>query len=141
MSGSINRSGALALMLEVCPGAGRAWQEHEREWGGEAAPYLGMAVFSRYLVDMMTEGETTTFPAVFAAVEQLINEGDEEVQDFAFVGFLESLQNQASWTEQGADAFLPWLNPSTREAWHELQTLWDGKDGLADVIRAEREED
>ena len=47
MSKSINRSEAFALMNGVCPGARHGWEEHEREWDGEEAPYLGMAVFSR----------------------------------------------------------------------------------------------
>ena len=134
----INRSEAFALLLEACPAARGDWEEHQREWPDEDVPYLGMAVFSRHVVGLMSQGETDIFPKVFAAVEKLIVEGDEEVRGLAVVGFLEGLQNQASWTEQGSDTFRQWLRPSTNAAWHELSELWAGKDSLGDVIRDER---
>ena len=139
MADTINKSEAFALLLKMCPGAGAEWEEHQLEWQGEDAPYLGMAVFAHHLVDLMGRGETKSFPEVFAVVERLIVEGNEEVRDLAVVGFLESLQNSASWTTHGYDSFLPWLKPYTRAVWNELEKLWAGKNSLADVVRSERQ--
>ena len=139
MADTINKSEAFALLLETCPGAHEAWEEHQVEWQDEDASYLGMNVFARHLVEQMGRGETEAFPKVFAVVERLIDEGDEEVRNLAVVGFLEGLQNNASWTEQGYVVFSPWLKPSTRAAWHQLEELWADKNSLADVIRSERQ--
>ena len=135
MPDTINKPEAFDLLLKVCPGAQEAWEEHQLEWQDEEAPYLGMAVFARHVVDLWARDETESFDEVFSVVERLIAEGDEEVQDLAVVGFLESLQNIASWSGDSYQMFRKWLRPSTRAAWRELEELWAGENSLAGVIR------
>jgi hypothetical protein len=127
MPREIKRSEAFALLVEACHGARAVWEAHEREREGEEAPYLGMGVLARHLDDLRLRGEIACFPQVFAIVERLINEGDEEVRDLAVFGFLESLQNISSWSEQGHEAFSRWLGPVSLEAWHELEGDWNAE--------------
>ena len=130
MSGRINKSEAFDLLLKICPDAHEAWQEHQLEWQDEEAPYLGMAVFARHIIDLWVRYETESFPEVFSVIERLIVEGDDEVRDLAIVGFLEGLQNNAPY-----GAFRPWLKPTSWAAWQELEELWAGEDSLMGVIR------
>lgn len=139
MTETIDRDVAFALLLKACPGALKDWEEFQEEWKDEEMPaYFGMAVFSGHVVELLKRGETESFTEVFEVIERLIVEGDEEVRSLAIVGFIESLQNQASWTEKGDQVFLPWLKPKTRAAWFELEELWRGENSLMDVIRKVR---
>ncbi len=138
MSKVIIKPEAFALLLEACPDARNEWEEHLLECEGEDMPYMGMAVFARHLVELANQEKTESFPAVFRVIEQLIVEGDEEVRGLAVVGLLESIQNNASWTESGDKVFLQWLHPTSRAAWRELEELWSGESSLAGVIRKVR---
>jgi hypothetical protein len=54
------------------------------------------------------------------------------------IGFLEDLQNVASWQPFGKTAFVPFVRPQSRDAWNEIERVWAGKTSLAEVIREER---
>ena len=34
--------------------------------------------------------------------------------------------------------FIEWLGPTSRRAWAEIESMWEGKHSLMDVVRAER---
>ncbi len=137
MKSVISQSEAFGLLIEALPDAQSDWKEHQREWDGEDAPYSGMAVFARHLVELSEQRKTAEFSEAFELIERLIVEGDSDVRDIVVLGLIESLQNIASWTEGGAEVFVPCLGPNSRAAWYELETIWAGKSSLADVIRAE----
>ncbi len=137
----INKDKVISLFLEACPDALDKWKEHLEWWDGEEAGlYNDISIFAHYIVDSFSEGKTEMFPAVFKLVEGLIVDGDEETRNLAVVGFLEGLQNIASWREFGNKVFLQWLGSNSRLAWLELEEIWAGKNSLADVIRAERQQ-
>ena len=140
MSKQITKSEAFTLLLEACPDAHVAWEEHKLDYEGEYEDLscLGMAVFARHVVELMESGGTESFPVVFQLIERLIVEGDEEVRGLAIVGLLEGIQNNASWRDSGYGVFTKWLQPNSLAAWRELEKIWEGKNGLADVIRKER---
>jgi hypothetical protein len=76
--------------------------------------------------------------AAFRLVEELLVDGDEEVRTAAAIGFLEDVQNSASWRPFGETVFIQWLGPKSKQAWAMIEEMWRGKNSLADVIRAER---
>ena len=128
------------LFLQVCPEAQPEWEEHLKDWEGESpAHYIEISVFARHLVDSYEEAQTESFAQVFGLVERLIEEGDDDTQGVMIVGLLEGLQNIASWKTFGSCVFEPYLGPKSLIAWRELEALWQGKNSLADVIRAEAE--
>ncbi len=127
----------MPLLLEACPGFQPAWQEHLDWWKGEEpGVYNDTSEFARYLVESFESGQTSEFPKAFATIERILNEGDQESRDIAGIGVIESLQTIASHS-CGGDVFIPWLGPTSRRAWAEIEKMWEGKNSLADVIRAE----
>ena len=133
MSEQITRQEAFDLLLNECPEAKPALDEQRKDYGD--LPYMDIAVFARQLVESFEEGKTDSFPGIFAMIERLITSGDDEVRGLAIVGFLEALQNNASWTDFGPKVFVPWLGPKSLAAWDELNQIWEGKRNLADVVR------
>ena len=128
----------MQLLLAACPGFEPTWQEHLAWWKGqERGSYNDAAEFARYLVESYERGETDEFPAAFATLEKILNEGDENARGVAAVGVLEDIQTIASHS-CGPDVFVGWLGPTSRAGWAEIEETWAGKDSLMDVIRAER---
>ena len=126
------------LFLDACPAAKPDWEEHLKFWEGEpAGHYNDIAVFAHHLVGCYKQSQIESFPRVFQLVERLIVEGDADTQGVMIVGLLEGLQNIASWESFGSSAFEPYLGPQSLAAWHKLEALWEGKDSLMDVIRAQ----
>lgn len=93
----------------------------------EAGIYNDLAVFAHFIVNAFSKNETARFPAVFQVIEALPSDGTEEVKGAAGIGFLEDLQNIASWQPFGSDAFLPWFGPNSLEVWKYLKSIWAGK--------------
>jgi hypothetical protein len=53
------------------------------------------------------------------------------------IGFLEDVQNIASWQPFGKAVFIPFLKPQSHDAWNEIERVWAGKTSLMDVVREE----
>jgi hypothetical protein len=133
----ITKPQVMPLLLEACPGFQPAWQEHLDWWKGEEpGVYNDTSEFARYIVESFESGQTSEFPKAFATIERILNEGDQESRDIAGIGVIESLQTIASHS-CGGDVFIPWLGTTSRRAWAEIEKMWEGKNSLADVIRAE----
>ena len=128
----------MPLLLEACPGFQPTWQAHLEWWEGEEpGAYNHTSEFARYLVESFESGQTSEFPAAFAAIEKILNEGDQESRNIAGIGVIESLQTIGSNHLCGEQVFIQWLSPTSRRAWAEIERMWEGKNSLADVLRAE----
>jgi hypothetical protein len=128
----------MPLLLDACPGFQPAWQAHLDWWKGEEpGVYNHTSEFARYLVESFESGQTSEFPAAFATIEKILNEGDQESRDIAGIGVIETLQTIGSNHSCGEDVFIQWLGPTSRRAWAEIEKMWEGKHSLADVIRAQ----
>jgi hypothetical protein len=135
----ITKPQIMPLLLEACPGFWPIWQEHLDWWKGEEpGAYNNTSEFARYLIESFERGQTSEFPAAFEAIERILNQGDQESRDIAAIGIIESLQTIGSNHSCGEDVFIQWLGPTSRRAWSEIERMWEGKESLSDVIRAER---
>jgi hypothetical protein len=129
----------MPLLLAACPGFQSMWQEHLESWKGEEpGGFNDAAEFARYLVESFERGDTLEFTAAFSTIETILNDGDQEACDIAGIGVIEDLQTIGSNHSCGADVFVEWLGPTSRVAWSQIAKMWESKDSLMDVIRAER---
>ena len=139
-TGIIAKAQVVPLLLEASPSARPAWEQHLASWHGEQAGDVNdVAVFAHHIVDCYAEGATAEYGELFATVERILSEGDDEARSLAAFGLLEDVQTIASHQSFGPDAFVSWLGPKSREAWDQIATLWrSGGGSLAGVIRSER---
>ena len=127
------------MLLEACPGFEKTWKEHLNWWGGEeAGEFNDVAEFARYLVESFEKGQTSEFPAAFAVIEEILNKGDQQARDLAAIGIIEDLQTIGSNHDCGAEVFKPWLGETSTLAWQQIEKIWEGKNSLMDVLRAEK---
>jgi hypothetical protein len=115
------------LLLDACPTARTAWENHLEFWAGqlERGHYNDAAVIAHHLVESFERGDVSEFPATFAVLERCLSEGDEEVLNLVTVGVIEGIQNIASHRPFGSQPFLDWLGPRGRIAWDELCVQWE----------------
>jgi hypothetical protein len=73
----------------------------------------------------------------FNLMEHWLVNGNRNLRDLIGIGFLEDLQNVASWQAFGKEAFILFLGPQCRQAWNEIERTWAGKTSLMEVFRAE----
>lgn len=127
------------MFLAVCPGFQRQWQQHQEWWANETAgEFNDIAEFARYLVESYESDSTSEFPATFAILEKILEEGDEEARAIGEIGLIEDLQTICSHRSWGAEVFKVWLGPQSAAAWEQIEKVWEGKESLMDVLRAEQ---
>lgn len=126
------------LLLQACPAAERSWKEHLKDWNGEeAGHYNDIAIFVEFAVDAYAAGKRDELKPLFEVIERMLSEGNEDTRGLASVGFIETLQCNASHRDFGAEVFKHWLGPLSAQAWGQIEALWAGKTSLMDVMRGE----
>jgi hypothetical protein len=115
------------------------WEKHLESWKGEpAGNYNDIAEFVHFVVqDLYPSGNTEDLQHALDLMEHWLVNGNENLRGLITIGFLETLQNAASWQTFGREAFIPFLGPQCRQAWNEIERTWAGKTSLMEVIRAE----
>lgn len=137
---TITKTQVVPLLLEASPSVRAAWEEHLAAWKGEqAGEFNDAAVFAHHIVDCYAIKATADFGALFATLERILCEGDEEARSLAAFGVLEDVQTVSSHQPFGPDVFVEWLGPKSRDAWDQIAALWRAGGGsLAGVTRYER---
>ena len=118
------------------------WEKHLELWKGEpAGNYNDIAEFVHFVVqDLYPSGNTEELQRAFDRMEHWLVNGNENLRGLIAIGFLETLQNAASWQTFGREVFIPFLGPQCRHAWNEIERTWAGKTNLMELIRAEGDE-
>lgn len=131
-SGTIERREMMNPMLDASPSFRPIWDEFVAEWvpsleedGQNDLPeYLALSELANHLIKRLEAGETQEFPAVFAVVENWINNGDAYVSEAAVVGLLEDLSSEVRYKTAKPVAFVPWMGPQSRKWWAEVIDFW-----------------
>jgi hypothetical protein len=135
----ITKKQIMPMFLAACPGFERQWQEHKEWWADEEpGEFNDIAEFARYLVESFESERTLEFPAAFAILEKILEEGDDEARAIGEIGLIEDLQTISSHRPGNAESFKAWLGPQSTAAWEQLEKVWEGKSSLMDVLRAEK---
>lgn len=115
------------------------WERHLEFWEGEpAGSYNDIAEFAHFVVeDLYPNGNTADLQRAFDLMEQWLVNGNQNLRNLIAVGFLEDVQNVASWQAFGREVFIPFLGPESRQAWYDLERIWVGKTSVMEVLRDE----
>ena len=126
-------------LLELCPGAARAWQEHLASWGEnpDRGTYNDIAVFAHHVVDASGRRDFACTDRVFAFIEHALAAPTEEVQGLLVWGLLEDIQTISSHTSGLQQTLSQRLGPKSLDAWRRIAQAWKRSRSLADVLRAQ----
>ena len=118
------------------------WEEHTQYWSGEeAGVYKDLAVLAKFVVDSYGECEVEVVRGALDLVEEILEEPDPQARELLVVGLLEDIQIIGSNREFGASVFEPFLGPLSLAGWREIESMWEGKSNLMDVLRRELDEE
>jgi hypothetical protein len=126
-------------LVEEFPGFRPRWEKHLSFWKGEpAGGYNDVSEFAQFVVkDLYSSGKSEEVQRVFDLMEQWLVNGNKKVRDLVVIGFLEDVQNIASWQSFGRSVFIRFLGPRSSDAWNEIERVWAGKTSLMEVVREE----
>jgi hypothetical protein len=79
--------------------------------------YLRVGQFVHHLIQLLDDGNTECFPAVFAVVDQVLEAGDDEARSLIAEGFFDDLANPTFYgtTVKRPHDFESWLGPRARQ--------------------------
>jgi hypothetical protein len=97
----------ISRLLKEFPDFQPRWQEHQAFWKGEpAGSYIDVSAFVHFLVeDLYPGGDAKQIQLAFNLIEEWLCTGDTRTQELVVLGFLEGIQNVASWQPFGSDVF------------------------------------
>jgi hypothetical protein len=105
----------MGWILAQAPRFRSSWEKHLQWWGDEE-PSLGnnIAAFSRYIVEVIKSNQTEDVKTLFAILERLLTDGDDEVRAGVATNCLENIINRASAGELRAEGFVEHLGKESR---------------------------
>jgi hypothetical protein len=138
--GKMTEAEIMPRLVEEFPEFRPRWEQHLSSWKGKAAGgYNDISVFAHFVVEeLYPSGKTQELQRAFDLMEQWLVNGNNKVRELVVIGFLEDVQNIASWQPFGRAVFIPFLGPQARDAWNEIERVWAGKTSLMEVVREEQ---
>ncbi len=93
---------------------------------GQPDLFVRTGAFAHHVVDLIAAGQDDEARAVFAAMEHLLVDGDEDTIELVELGLIETVQNIVSHDDVlvGADRVVPLLGPKAKAIWATHDELW-----------------
>jgi hypothetical protein len=105
--------------------------EYNNDYAEKRDDLIDIITLVDYIVGNLKEGKTDDFKDFFAAVEQVLENGDDSAKELIIVGILEGLQNNCGLENiDYHTVFNRWLNPKTKKTWDGLIYLWESSDSM-----------
>src|SRR4051794_33316349 len=81
--------------------------------------FVRISAFAHHLVDLIAANQTDEVRSVFATVEHLLTEGDEDTVELVELGLIEAIQNIVSHDDVliGPDRVVPLLGTRATKVW------------------------
>ena len=126
----------IGILLKSCPSFGDKWEQYLKETeGDERLLYMEAGEFARHIVELFAAKKLEEFPDVFSSIEKIYENGTSETEELLTIGYLEGVQNIASWNEEIEDLseLQVFFGPKTKKEWADLDDFWQGKTPLVGV--------
>ncbi|TMB66982.1 MAG: hypothetical protein E6J54_21075 [Deltaproteobacteria bacterium] len=123
----VTESDVLPALLAVCPSFRQCWDEYVSD---EAyvpnQVYVDAGEFARHMCVLLQAGTVNELSAVFAAVEHLLEEGDEDACNAVTTGLLEDVYFEAEDAGISPREWRKYFGPRATRAW-EAYLVWAKK--------------
>lgn len=124
----ISETEVMNLLVGACPSFARAWAEARADADFDSSLlHVHLGELAAHLIERLRRDDASECVALFAAVERLFVEGDEDVREAATLGLLDGLQSAAGTAGVSPARFVDLFQPATRRRWDELERFWAGQ--------------
>lgn len=127
---------AIELLTSSSHGISSCWnafihEEYGNDYAENREDLIDIITIVDYIVGELKEGKTSEFKEFFAAVEQVLENGDDNARELIIVGLIEGLQNNCGLENlEYHTSFNQWLMPRTQKTWDGLIYLWESNDSM-----------
>jgi hypothetical protein len=128
MTTYLRRSEVMPVLLEACPSFRPRWEEHVAWSGYEPLLHVDISEFGTHVAELAHRGNHAALPLAFAAIERLLAEGDDDVQNAVAVSFLEELGGHFGSFEAAERMVGRHFGARTAADWREITApinVWD----------------
>jgi hypothetical protein len=118
----------MPLLLEACPSFRPRWEDHIALSGYEPLLHVDISEFGDHLANLARRGEMTELPPAFAAIERLLAEGDDDVQNAVCASLLEELGGHFGSFEAAEQTLGRYFGARTTADWRQISApidIWD----------------
>ena len=123
----VTESNILPALLAACPSFRQRWDEYVSDEIYEPNQvYVDVSEFAHHMCALLQADAVSEFSAVFAAVEYLLQEGDEEARNAVATGLLEDLYFDAEDASISPRVWRNYFGPRATRAW-EAYLVWAKK--------------
>jgi hypothetical protein len=123
----MTESDLLPTLLCACPSFRPHWDEYvEDETYKPNQVYVDVGQFAHHLLRLLQARRIEEFPAVFLAVEEVLENGDEDARNAVTIGLLEDLYFEAEDAGISPREWRKYFGPRATHAW-EAYLLWAKK--------------
>jgi len=125
---------AIELLTSSSHGISSCWnafihEEYGNDYAENREDLIDMITIVDFIVGELKECKTSEFKEFFAAVEQVLENGDDNARELIIVGLIEGLQNNCGLENlEYHTSFNQWLMPKTQKTWDGLIYLWESND-------------
>ncbi|MHC1703012.1 MAG: hypothetical protein AB9846_03790 [Tenuifilaceae bacterium] len=106
-------------------------EEYGNDYADNRDDLIDVITLVDYIVGNFKQGKTNDFKSFFAAVEEILEKGDDSSKELIIVGLLEGLQNNCGLENLDYHhAFDGWLGTKSKKAWDGLIYLWESNDSI-----------
>lgn len=133
---SINRDKVISLLLNsLGDDLKDSWDEHVissfEKSSSDKLDYVNIGEIAHYIKERILSNKTDSFQSFFVQIEDILNNCDENIENFIVIGLLEVIQNVCGNNNINYHTgFDQWLKPSTKKHWDNLIFYWEGKNAI-----------
>ena len=121
-----DRDEAVKMILQSHEGLLPRWEEHLEFWGGDDPGITNdFSVYADYVAELVEGDNARELSIASELIEKFINEGDDNVEYGATIGFLEGITNTLSHKDHKLPHILiKYLQPKSRKFCKKLDKFW-----------------
>ncbi|MDX5436376.1 MAG: hypothetical protein LPK03_04240 [Pontibacter sp.] len=120
----VDEKTSINLMLTLFPAFKSQYEEHVKFWKGENPFGMDMAEFSHFALDIIAKGTDEEIEKLVNFAEQMITEGNDDVNYAIKFFFLENITNRSGDRSIPLIRFTTRLKPKSYEFCRELDKFW-----------------
>ena len=124
----LRRSDVMPLLVEACPSFRPRWEARLAWSGDESFLHGDVSEFGDHLAHLARQGAVAELPRAFAAVERLLAEGDDDVENEVCVSLLEEFAGHFGSFEAAERTLGPYFGARTAADWRDIAapiSIWE----------------
>ena len=121
----VNMSDAMKLIVKEIPEFSEKWASYKNlNAENDRSSYSDMDTFCDFTTEVISLNKVATLQRILLTIENLLEQGDDDVQGTIAIAFFENLTNLALNGDLEIKDFLNLLGPKSLKTCQDLDSFW-----------------